>query len=168
MPNYRRAWQQGGTYFFTVVLANRNNADWLKSHIDALRQAVRQTQQTHPFTIHAWSVMPDHFHCVISLPPNEADFAVRIRMIKSGFTQALHQAGIGEQKIWQRGYWEHLIRDQADHNAHVDYVHINPLKHGLVTQVVDWPHSTFHRYVKQGIYPPNWAGGTERGLPYED
>lgn len=74
----------------------------------------------------------------------------------------------GERGIWQRRYWEHLIRDERDYRAHMDYVHINPMKHGLVQCVADWPFSTFHRMVKEGVYPANWAGGSEGVLKYGD
>ncbi len=176
MPNYRRAWHPGGTYFFTVNLLQRQGNDLLTRHIDLLRQSVRAVSQRHPFAIHGWVVLPDHLHSVIELPANDADFATRWRLIKSGFSKALPQlerrspvrVKRGERGIWQRRYWEHLIRDEADYRAHMDYVHINPVKHGLVNQVADWPFSTFHRLVKRGVYPADWAGGLETALNYQD
>jgi len=121
-------------------------------------------------------VLPEHLHCVIELPAGDDDFATRWRLIKMGFSKGLprteHLSAVrvrrGERGIWQRRYWEHLIRDEADFRAHMDYVHINPLKHGLVTQVKDWPYSTFHERVAQGIYPPDWAGGAEAGVEYRE
>ena len=121
-------------------------------------------------------VLPDHLHCVIELPPDEADFATRWRLIKSGFSKALPKTERrnsvrvrrGERGIWQRRYWEHLIRDEADFRAHMDYVHINPVKHGLVESVTDWSYSTFHKLVGKGIYPSDWAGGEEVKLDYLD
>jgi putative transposase len=112
---------------------------------------------------------------VIELPPNDADFATRLRLIKSGFSRAIpkkeYRSEIrlkrGERGIWQRRYWEHLIKSEADYQAHMDYVHINPLKHGLVKQVRDWPYSTFHRWVKLGVHPIDWAGVVESNLNYE-
>lgn len=174
MPDYRRAWMPGGTYFFTVNLLQRQDNDLLTRHIDILREAVKSVRQRYPFTIHGWVVLPDHLHCVIELPANDADFATRWRLIKMGFSKALppteRRSSVrlkrGERGIWQRRFWEHLIRDEADFRAHMDYVHINPVKHGWVKRVSDWPHSTFHRLVKQGIYPPDWAGGGEDGLEY--
>lgn len=168
MSNYRRAWHQGGTYFFTVNLLERFENDLLVKHIEQLRQAVAYVQESHPFTIHAWVVLPEHLHCVIELPQNDADFALRWRLIKSHFSKALPKTEQlsavrqqrGERGIWQRRFWEHLIRDEHDFATHVDYVHINPVKHGLVTQVKDWPYSTFHRYVAQGVLPVDWAGAT--------
>jgi len=174
--DYRRAWQTGGTYFFTINLLVRHNNNLLTRHIDTLRAAVAYTKQRHPFTIHAWVVLPEHMHCIIELPAGDQDFATRLRLIKSHFSKALPKtepvSHVRQQRrergIWQRRYWEHLIRDEADFRAHMDYVHINPLKHNLVKRVQDWPYSTFHTWVKQGIYPLDWGGGMEVRLTYED
>jgi len=176
MPDYRRAWHPGGTYFFTVNLLQRQENDLLTRHIDLLRQTVRSVRERHPFYIHGWVVLPDHLHCVIELPLGDADFATRWRLIKIGFSKAMpreeKRSAVrirqGERGIWQRRYWEHLIRDDADFLAHMDYVHINPVKHGLVQRVADWPYSTFHKLVAKGIYPSDWAGGQEMGLVYDD
>lgn len=176
MPDYRRVWMPGGTYFFTVNLLQRQDNDLLTRHIDILRETVTSVRQRHPFTIHGWVVLPDHLHCVIELPTNDADFATRWRLIKMGFSKALppteRRSSVrlkrGERGIWQRRFWEHLIRDEADFRAHMDYVHINPVKHGWVKRVSNWPYSTFHHLVEQGIYPPDWAGGGEDGLEYVD
>ena len=176
MPDYRRAWHPSGTYFFTVNLLQRQGNDLLVRQVGLLRAAVKSVRQRHPFVIHGWVVLPDHLHCVIELPADDADFATRWRLIKTEFSKALPKterrsrvrAARGERGIWQRRYWEHLIRDDVDFRAHMDYVHINPLKHGLVRHVRDWPHSTFHRLVEQGIYPANWAGDDDDGLEYED
>lgn len=176
MPDYRRAWYPGGTYFFTVNLLQRQGNDLLTQHIDVLRQSVRSVRERHPFHIHGWVVLPDHLHCVIELPLEDADFATRWRLIKVGFSKAMPRGEKlsavrrrrGERGIWQRRYWEHLIRDEADYRAHMDYVHINPVKHGLVNRVADWPYSTFHHLVAEGVYAPDWAGGPEMGLGYDD
>ena len=176
MPNYRRAWHPGGTYFFTVNLLQRHNNDLLIRKIDTLRQTVKSVKQRHPFIIHAWVVLPNHLHCVIELPTGDTDFPLRWRLIKLEFSKQMPymerrsevRLKRGERGIWQRRFWEHLIRNEADYRAHIDYVHINPLKHGLVPRVRDWPYSTFHRLVKQGIYPHDWAGGEEVLLDYED
>ncbi|MBS0567562.1 MAG: transposase [Proteobacteria bacterium] len=172
MPNYRRAWQPGGTWFFTVNLLRRHGNDLLVRHIDLLRRAIAKVRVRHPFTIHGWVVLPDHLHCVISLPAGDSDFATRWRLIKLEFSKGIARTEPrsatrirrGERGIWQRRYWEHLIRDEADFAAHVDYVHINPVKHGHVTRVADWPFSTFHRLVAAGVYPLDWAGGRESGI----
>ncbi len=121
-------------------------------------------------------VLPDHLHCIIELPSGDADFATRLRLIKANFSKAIPRleslssvrARRGERGIWQRRYWEHLIRDERDYQAHMDYVHINPVKHGLVGRVADWPYSTFHGLVAEGIYPADWAGGCEDDLGYQD
>jgi putative transposase len=176
MPDYRRVWHPGGTYFFTVNLLRRHGNDLLIRQVDMLRQTVHSVKNRHGFRIHGWVVLPDHLHCVIELPDNDANFATRWRLIKMGFSKALpkteHLSEVrirrGERGIWQRRYWEHLIRDEADFRAHMDYVHINPVKHGLVERVADWPYSTFHRLVGQGVYPPDWAGGNEGMLGYDD
>jgi putative transposase len=176
MPDYRRAWHPGGTYFFTVNLLQRHGNDLLTRHIDLFRQAVRSVRQRYPFHIHAWVVLPEHLHCVIELPPKNADFATRWRLIKMEFSKAMPhgekrsavRVRRGERGIWQRRYWEHLIRDEADYRAHMDYVHINPVKHGLVKRVADWPYSTFHHLVVEGVYPMNWAGGEQTALDYDD
>ena len=176
MPDYRRAWQPGGTYFFTVNLLRRQGNDLLTRNIHLLREAVRMVRQRHPFIIHGWVVLPEHLHCVIELPLHDADFATRWRLIKIAFSKAMPlteqrspvRISRGERGIWQRRYWEHLIRDDADFRAHMDYVHINPLRHGLVKRVGDWPYSTFHRLVEKGFYQANWVGGCEDRLEYED
>ena len=176
MPDYRRAWHPGGTYFFTVNLLERRGNDLLIQHIEALRDVVRSVRLRHPFVIHSWVVLPEHLHCVIELPPDDSDFSTRWRLIKSDFSKTLptneRRSTIrikrGERGIWQRRFWEHLIRDEADFRAHMDYVHINPVKHGLVERVSDWPYSTFHRLVAEGVYPPGWAGGDDSSLDYSD
>ena len=159
--DYRRAWHKGGTYFFTVNLLQRQGNDLLTRHIDQLRAAVALVRKNHPFIIHAWVVLPNHLHRVIELPPEDQDFATRWRLIKTNFFKALPiterrsaaRVRRGERGIWQRRYWEHLIRNEADFCAHTNYVHINPLKHGLVHRIADWPYSTFRRLVAAGVYP---------------
>jgi putative transposase len=176
MPNYRRAWHPGGTYFFTVNLLERAGNDLLVRHIDLLRESVRKVRVKYPFVIHAWVVLPEHLHCVIELPVGDSDFALRWRLIRTYFSKSLpkteRQSATrlrrGERGIWQRRYWEHLIRDERDFSAHVDYVHINPLKHGLVDRVIDWPFSTFHHLIKEGIYSEDWAGDESKLPNYED
>jgi putative transposase len=170
MPDYRRAFVPGGCWFFTVNLLERRNAT-LVDRIDALRDATARTRSRYPFVIDAIVVLPDHIHAVWTLPPGDADFSLRWRLIKSRFAQALPKQerlsdvrrARGERGIWQRRFWEHLIRDEADYARHVEYCYINPVKHRLVTGVVDWPHSSFHRDVRAGIFPADWAGEIEVG-----
>ncbi|MGN4997860.1 REP-associated tyrosine transposase [Aeromonas sp. 80P] len=167
MANWRRAWRLGGIWFFTVNLLERSDNQLLVTQIDLLRHTVAKVKQTHPFTIHAWVVLPDHLHCILSLSEGDTDFPLRWRSYFSRalpITERRSQTRLrhGERGIWQRHYWEHLIRDEEDYRRHMDYVHINPLKHGYVTQVGDWPYSTFHRYVASGIYPPDWCGAVDQ------
>jgi putative transposase len=165
MTDYRRNFVAGGSFFFTVNLAERH-LRLLTEHIDELRAAFHQTRQRHPFTTDAIVVLPDHLHAVWTLPGGDRDFSTRWRLIKSTFSRnfaagepvSASRAAKGERGIWQRRYWEHTIRDEDDFERHIDYVHINPVKHGFVTRVRDWPHSSFHRMVKLGIYPEDWAG----------
>ncbi|HBO3969014.1 TPA: transposase [Pseudomonas aeruginosa] len=165
MPSYRRTWVPGGTYFFTVTLHDRRS-NLLTREIDLLRRVVAQTKRRHPFRIDAWVVLPEHMHCLWTLPPDDADFATRWKVIKSGFvrripcheSRTLAQRRRGQRAIWQQRYWEHLIRNDTDYRRHFDYIHLNPVKHGLVTAVKDWPFSTFHRAVAEGLYPEDWAG----------
>jgi len=165
MTDYRRNFIPGGSFFFTVNLADRR-LRLLTEHIDQLRDAFREVRRHHPFTTDAVVVLPDHLHAVWTLPEGDADFALRWRQIKSSFSGKVpsgepiscSRAARGERGIWQRRYWEHTIRDEDDFARHVDYVHINPVKHRLVTRVRDWPYSSFHRMVKLGLYPEDWAG----------
>jgi len=165
MTAYRRNFIPGGCFFFTVNLADRRRR-LLTEHVDALRTAFRETHQRHPFTTDAIVVLPDHLHAVWTLPDSDRDFATRWRLIKSTFSRhfavderiSASRAAKNERGIWQRRYWEHTIRNEEDLARHIDYVHINPVKHGLVKQVRDWPHSSFHPMVKSGIYPEDWAG----------
>ena len=165
MTDYRRNFLVGGSFFFTVNLAERH-LQLLTEHVDNLRTAFREIRRRHPFTIDAMVVLPDHLHAVWTLPEGDADFATRWRLIKSAFSRNLatserisdSRATKGERGIWQRRYWEHTIRDENDFARHIDYIHINPVKHGLVARVSDWPYSSFHRMVKLGVYPEDWAG----------
>ena len=164
MSRYRRSNLGGAIYFFTVNLANRQS-DLLTQQIDRLRRAYRKANAAQPFETVAICVLPDHLHAIWTLPPDDADFATRWLMIKRNFSIGLPPAtsrtpskiAKREKGIWQRRYWEHLIRDETDLARHVDYVHYNPVKHGLVERVADWPHSSFHRYVNDGILNETWA-----------
>ncbi len=170
---YRRANAAGGTYFFTVNLADRSSR-LLVERIEVLRQAVRTVKHRHAFDIVAWVVLPDHMHAVWTLPSGDADFSTRWLLIKAGFSRAIaggeticgSRRSKGERGIWQRRFWEHQIRDEDDLARHVDYVHINPVKHGHVARAGEWPHSSIHRYVREGTIAADWAcdpGGIEIG-----
>jgi putative transposase len=161
---YRRANVPGATYFFTVNLADRKSRSLVKN-IDLLNESIQKIKIAHPFVIDAMVVLPDHLHAMWTLPADDADFSTRWALIKAGFSRRLpkderiseSRKSKGERGIWQRRYWEHLIRDDEDFLRHVDYIHINPMKHGYVERVVDWPHSSFHRFVRDGVIPKNWA-----------
>jgi putative transposase len=165
MSRYRRALIPGGTFFFTVALADRSS-DALVRHIDLLRGIYGAVLKDRPFETIAICVLPDHLHAIWSLPADHADFATRWNVIKGGSSRGLPAAPSRssskvtrrEKGIWQRRYWEHAIRDEADMARHVDYIHFNPVKHGLVSRVQDWPHSSFHRYVEKGTLPIDWGG----------
>nr|WP_315776503.1 transposase [Bradyrhizobium sp. SZCCHNR1053] len=164
MPNYRRASIKGGLFFFTVVLKDRTS-HLLVEQIDRFRSCYRVAQERRPFETIAICVLPDHLHVVWALPDDDADYPIRWALIKSGFSRGLksqkHSRSLSakrEKGIWQRRYWEHAIRDDADLARHIDYIHFNPVKHGHVSRVADWPHSSFHRFVERGWLAADWGG----------
>jgi putative transposase len=165
MPQYIRAKFKGSVFFFTVVLAERPS-NLLIEEINRLRKSYRTVQGSLPFETVAVCVLPDHIHCIWALPEDDADFSTRWSLIKRGFSRGLDpgksrsasKVAKREKGIWQRRYWEHAIRDDADLERHVDYIHFNPVKHGHVTRVTDWPHSSFHRYVEGGLLAAGWGG----------
>ena len=165
MTEYRRANTPGATYFFTVNLAERHGNRLLVDRIAALRAAFSLVKSRHPFRIDAMVVLPEHLHALWTLPADDCNFGLRWGLIKAAFSRCI-PAGErrgnsrilrGERGIWQRRFWEHQIRDDRDFAAHADYLHYNPVKHGLVARVVDWPHSTFHRFVERGVYSRDWG-----------
>jgi len=166
MTEYRRPRIPGATWFFTVNLAQRRDNRLLVDHIERLRNAIRSVKTSHPFTIDAIVVLPDHLHCIWTLPEGDSGYAKRWALIKAGFSRATghgerrseSRMKRGERGIWQRRFWEHMIRDELDFRRHVDYIHWNPVKHGWSRRVADWPHSSFHSYVRRGVYAEDWAG----------
>ena len=172
MRTYVRARVEGGTYFFTVNLAKRHGTTLLVDRIDALKEAFRRTRQDHPFAMPAFVVLPEHLHCIWRLPPGDGDFPVRWRLIKSRFSRSLpreerrtqSRASKSERGIWQRRYWEQLVRNEAHFQRCMDYIHYNPIKHGHVTHALDWPYSSFRHWVERGIYPMHWAMPSKAGL----
>ena len=165
MTEYRRANTPRATYFFTVNLAQRHGNRLLVDHIAALRAAFSLVKSRHPFRIDAMVVLPEHLHALWTLPADDCNFGFRWGLIKAAFSRCI-PAGErrgnsrilrGERGIWQRRFWEHQIRDDRDFVAHADYLHYNPVKHGLVARTVDWPHSTFHRFVERGVYSRDWG-----------
>jgi len=161
---YRRARMAGATFFFTVNLADRN-ADTLVRYADEVRSVVHTVKQTHPFSIVAMVVLPEHLHAIWRLPEGDADYPTRWSLIKAGFSRRIPagerirpaRQAKRERGIWQRRYWEHRIRDDLDLARHVDYIHYNPVKHGWVSRAVDWPYSRLHGYIERGIVPVDWA-----------
>ena len=169
MVQYRRSRIAGGTFFFTVNLRDCHDA-LLCEHVNALRGIVRNVRAMLPFTIDAMVVLPDHSHAVWTLAPGDADYARRMRLIKARFTRYLTGGGMaiakdarGDYAFWQKRIREHTIRDERDFEAHVNYVHINPVKHGYVARAADWPHSTIHRYIKTGVLSADWACSPHAG-----
>jgi len=165
MRTYIRAKLKGGVYFFTVNLAERHNNSLLITHVDLLREAFRHTKQNHPFEMEACVILPEHLHCIWRLPEADNDFSTRWRLIKSYFSRHVltgerisnSRKRKQERGIWQRRFWEHLIRDDKDYQQHFDYIHYNPVKHGYVRQAKDWPYSSFHLWVKRKVYLEHWA-----------
>ena len=170
MPDYRRRWIAGGTFFFTLVTYDRRPwlcDDWART---ALRLAIARVRKRHPFEVNAWVLLPDHLHCIWTLPHRDQDYATRWRLIKMLVTKS---SGTGpsdrnlpasrckrqERGLWQRRFWEHAIRDERDFAAHADYIHYNPVRHGLCAAPGDWPYSTFRRAVEAGWYPVHWGSG---------
>lgn len=175
MRTYTRAKIPGACYFFTVVAADRQT-DLFTRHIDLLRSAFRNVRRAHPFLIDAAVVLPDHLHCLWTLPEGDEAFPTRWRLIKSGFSRSLAAGEAvsasrlrkGERGIWQRRYWEHLIRDEPDYQRHIDYIHFNAVKHGYAKHPGEWPHSSFRRFVRRGLYPPEWGAPPDvRALDFE-
>jgi putative transposase len=163
MVKYRRYFVPGGTYFFTLALHNRKS-NWLIKYVQELKDAMRSTQQIYPYETIAIVVLPDHLHVVWELPENDDNFSARWRYIKIQFAKNIRKLGVvieknryGENILWQRRFWEHVICNEQDYEKHVDYIHYNPVKHSYVKRVADWPYSSFHRYVKEGILPMNWC-----------
>jgi len=169
MPYYRRT-RTGNTFFFTIVSYNRRPILSTDTIRRSLRTALENLRITRPFSIDAWVLLPDHLHCIWTLPDGDCDFSTRWSLIKRSVSRfssevtldpALRSASSckrRESTIWQRRFWEHQIRDELDFERHADYIHFNPVKHGHVKRVSDWPYSTFHRYVRDGLYTSDWGG----------
>jgi len=175
MSQYIRSYTPGGTFFFTVALLERKSS-LLVDRVDDLRVAFREVRRRRPFVVDAIVVLPDHLHCIWTLPPEDADFSSRWRLIKTRFVAGIpagerlsaRRQVKGERGIWQRRFWEHTIRDEADYAAHIDYIHYNPVKHGHAKRPVDWAHSSIHRFIADDRLADDWAAGPAvEGLDYE-
>ena len=173
--HYRRDYTAGASYFFTVVMFRRLPLLGSREAVAILREAIRAEKARRPFQIDAMVILPDHIHALWTLPPDDADYSIRWRNIKRSFTQHTNpvkrptvfgsRQRKGEQAIWQRRFWEHRIRTECDFNHHVDYIHYNPVKHGLVMRPVDWQYSSIHRYIQQGILTSDWGADCVINIP---
>ncbi len=169
MADYRRLYVPGGTYFFTVVTGGRSPIFLDPDSVRLLTRSMRRIRESYPFTTVALIVLPDHLHCLWSLPSGDSNFSLRWRRIKSEFTtgwvnagkpapaRSASQASQGERGLWQRRFWEHLIRDEDDLAQHFDYIHFNAVRHGYASHPSEYPWSTFDRHVRLGSYPPEWG-----------
>ena len=167
MPQYRRLLVQGGTYFFTVVTYERKPIFSNKSTINTLWNCISFVNRELPFKIDAIVILPDHLHTIWTLPNGDTDYSKRWQQIKIAFSKQYQPNATGiladslirkrEKGIWQRRFWEHLIKDQYDYNIHCDYIHYNPVKHGLADSPQKWKYSSFHSFVKNGFYESNWG-----------
>ena len=180
MPEYRRIKIKGGTYFFTVVTYNRQPVLTREEVRQALREGIDTVRQSLPFVIEAWVLLPDHLHTIWTLPEGDAKYQTRWALIKSLVSRRCVQnrehwneesesrKKRHESGIWQRRFWEHCIRNDKDFQRHMDYLHYNPVKHGYVRRVADWPYSSFHRLVAQDVYPRDWGGTACEGMKEEE
>jgi putative transposase len=173
MPDYRRIFQKGGTYFFTVVTYQRAPILIDTNSVSLLRKCIEEVSATHPFRVDAFVILPDHVHTIWQLPENDCDYSVRWKKIKALFTKRYgrHRSDLpdsflkkGEKGIWQRRYWEHLIRDQEDYDRHLDYIHYNPVKHNFAISAIDWEASSFVKFVNKGAYQIDWGQNVSKEL----
>jgi putative transposase len=166
MSNYRRAVAPGGVFFFTVVTHNRSPIFANEKNVEKLRQAFRKIRTARPFEIDAIVILPDHLHCIWRLPDKDSDFSGRWREIKKAASRAIAPDSDAkkERKVWQRRFWEHAIRDEEDWRRHMDYIHYNPVKHGLVSRPGAWPWSSFARCVERGWYDAAWGSVEPEGI----
>ncbi|OGC07848.1 hypothetical protein A2V82_13855 [candidate division KSB1 bacterium RBG_16_48_16] len=169
MPDYRRAIVPGGTFFFTVVTFDRNPILTSDLSRQTLRRAWKTIQRKHPFKCDTICLLPEHLHCMWTLPENDSNYSLCWAAIKALFSKyylitggadgsrSISRQRKGGAAIWRRRYWEHCIRDEQDYKRHVDYIHYNPVKHNLVKNVSEWKWSSFHRYKAKGYYPDGWG-----------
>ncbi|MCA9774944.1 MAG: transposase [Myxococcales bacterium] len=172
MSEYRRVYLPGATYFFTVVTEGRQPILTRPENVDRLREAFRRVRARRPFEMEAVVILPDHLHCIWCMPDDDADYSLRWRLIKDYFSRAVaaDSRGKGEKRVWQRRFWEHVIRDDDDRGAYLDYIFYNPVKHGYVARPGDWPHGSFRDAVKRGWYEPDWGAAepaSVRGVEVE-
>jgi len=163
---YRRVRSEGGCYFFTLVTFERSPLFKDPSTVRLFREVCEWVQERRPFDCEADVILPDHLPMQWRLPEGDSDYSTRIRLIKHGVTRGLTSRGDQlamsrprkqQRAVWQPRFWEHLIRDEADWRNHIDYIHFNPVKHGLVESPAERAESSFHRFVEEGLYPPEWG-----------
>ena len=157
MSSYKRLYIPGGCYFFTVVTHQRLPLFSEKENIDLLYESFRYTLKKKPFSINAIVILPDHLHSIWTLQDKVANYSTRWQMIKTHFSRKMNCKVNNIKTYWQPRFWEHLIRDKSDFDNHLDYIHYNPVKHGLVNSPVEWRYSTIHKYIRQGWYEDNWG-----------
>ncbi|WMS86855.1 REP-associated tyrosine transposase [Pleionea litopenaei] len=166
--HYRRTRVKGASYFFTVNLADRDGTTFV-DFIDHLQEAFRQVKERHPFENNGIVILPEHIHTIWTMPLDDCNYSMRWRLIKSAFSRSLPKTerisqsrkSKAERGVWQRRFWEHKIRNEIDYARHIDYMYFNPVRHGYVERVQDWPHSSFHRDVRNKVYPIDWGGGVD-------
>ena len=180
MSDYRRAYVPGGSFFFTVVTERRAPIFRTETARTILGSAIRHCRRKWPFRLDALVLLDEHCHAIWTLPAGDTRYSARWGFIKKEFTQVwLALEGLEQSRsesrlkqrrrgVWQRRFWEHALRDDNDYARHFDYVHYNPVKHGYVERVRDWPYSTFHRYVKQGVYDADWGGADFDASVFDD
>jgi putative transposase len=173
---YRRLFESGCSCFLTLVTYRRSPIFSDPNAIHQYRLATQKVQAKRPFTVEAEVILPDHVHTLWSLPSGDVDYPTRVRLMKTYFSRNLGNSrpnsessasriSKGEVAVWQRRYWEHTIRHEKDFETHVDYIHFNPVKHGLVSAARDWPHSTFLEWVARGVYEEWWGSQNMPPLP---
>jgi putative transposase len=177
MPDYRRAYHPGATFFFTLVAQHRRPIFHAPANVMLLRAAVREVRLSWPFDAIAGVVLPNHLHYMWALPAGDSDYSKRIGRMKALFTRSL--GGVDrddaprtgsrlrhrESDVWQRRFWEQVIRDEDDYERHFHYLHYNPVKHGLCTCPHEWQPSSFHHWVERKVYEPNWCCSCSRSTP---
>ena len=169
MPGYRRTYVSGGSYFLTLLTYNRTPLFQAPENISRLREAIKMVKSEMPFDILGAVTLPDHLHFIWTLPPDDVAYPIRVGRLKALFTRMLptnqrpattlpkSRRKRRESSVWQRRFWEHALRDQEDFQRHLDYIHYNPVKHGYAQCPHVWPSSSFHRWVKNGGYSPDWC-----------
>jgi putative transposase len=168
VSTYRRHYVEGGSYFFTVVSYKRQPVLTEEPVRVALREAIKEVRETLPFRVEAWVLLPDHLHCIWTLPKCDSNYSLRWARIKQGVSKrranstnpnllSASRRKRGESSLWQRRFWEHQLRDEEDFAKHMNYIHYNPVKHGYAKSPKDYPYSTFHQCVKEGLYEITWG-----------